>query len=101
MVVRKYAHSSSGEPGAIDNTGVNEFIQDDNLAGTDQTAEGANRRGISAAKEQRALGSLECRKRLFQLPVRGLRTRNQSRCSSTHTEMFDRFLSRRFKGGVL
>src|ERR1700730_12774208 len=101
MVVWKYAHSGSGEPGAIDNTGVNEFIQDDNVAGTNQTAEGANRRGISATEEQRALCSLERRKRLFQLLVRGLRTRNQSRCSSPHTEKFDRFLCRRFKGGML
>jgi hypothetical protein len=67
MVVWKDAHRRAAQSCAVDQRGVAEFVEDDDVVRSAQRAERAESGRVAARKCQRRLGSLKARNRILEL----------------------------------
>ena len=68
-----------GETSGIDDAGMDELIQDDNVAFARKGADGSQGGGVTGGEAQRGLGAFEGRQRLLQLVVGRQRTADEPR----------------------
>ncbi len=89
IVVGKNAKFGAGKSGGIDDAGMHQFVEDDDIVRPHQGANGSQRRGIAGGKNQGGRGVLKAGEGGFQFMVWSERAANEARSAGTATEAFN------------
>jgi hypothetical protein len=94
MVVRVNADDRAAELRAVDQRGVGELVENDDVVLAEQRAERADRRRVAGGKAQRRFRALELREFLLELDVWSERAADQPRGAAADAVLVDRRLRR-------
>ena len=81
IVVGVDAHFCSRQPGGIDQAGMSEFVEDDDVGRFEKSLEGAQSSGVSGGEGESGGRAFEVGELLFELVMRGERAAEQARGS--------------------
>src|SRR5205814_1796062 len=90
MIVWKHAQNRAAQFCAIDQRGVTEFVEQNDIILAHQCWNRTERRGVSATETKRSFGSLPFRQRALQAHMRRQVSSDQPRCSGADAKFVDR-----------
>ena len=85
--MREDAELRAAETSAIDDAGVDELIDDDDVVLVEQGRDGAEGGGVAAGETQRSFGGFECGERFFEFAMRRERAADESGRAGARTEI--------------
>lgn len=97
----KDADFRAGQPRGVHDAGVNELVENENVALADQRGDGAQRGGIARGESQRGFRALERGQRLLQLVKRRERAADQPRRARARAKFFHGGAGGGFQRGVI